>query len=53
MNITELVNSIPIESGSLLGVKRSQVQEIIRLVLQELASADPVALERLLKRYKI
>ena len=53
MNITELVNSIPIESGSLLGVKRSQVQEIIRLVLQELASADPVAKERLLRRYKI
>ena len=52
MNITELVNSIPIESGSLLGVKRSQVQEIIRLVLRVLANIDQAALNQLLKRYR-
>ena len=51
MNITELVNLIPTE-GKMEGVRRPQVQEIIRIVLKELASAPVVEVAKLLARYK-
>jgi hypothetical protein len=51
MSITELVGLVPV-GGRLEGVRRPQVQEIIRLMLKELASADPVVVEKLLKRYR-
>ena len=51
MSITELVGLVPV-GGRMEGVKRPQVQEIIRIVLKELASAPVVEVAKLLARYK-
>jgi hypothetical protein len=51
MSITELVGLVPV-GGRLEGVRRPQVQEIIRIALKELASAEEKELKKLLARYK-
>jgi hypothetical protein len=51
MNITDLCNMIPTE-GKMAGVRKTQIQEVIRIVLKELASAEEKEVAKLLARYK-
>jgi len=52
MNITDLCNMIPTE-GKMEGVRKTQIQEVIRIVLKELASAEEKDVKKLLARYKV
>jgi predicted DNA-binding antitoxin AbrB/MazE fold protein len=52
MNLNDLAKTITLKEGKKVSLPISQVKEVLRLVLKELAAKDPADVEATLKRYR-